>query len=370
MPPDAPGSYFEASLDGGRVAAVSSQNRPGPAEWVTYIAVDSADEAAERVRANGGTVTVEPFDIFEAGRMAACTDPEGAGFCLWEGRRTIGAEVVNVPGSWNFSALNSGDREAAQRFYGAVFGWTFTELDYGTTMVMVPGYADYLESIDPGVKKRHVEGGAPPGFSDCVAWLDDVKGDAARQLERHLHRRRCGCPRRPRHRARRNRPGRAVRRAVAADHRDPRPAGRDADAEPVQAARVGGRARRGERPRGGAAPPAGGRHGPGRCPYARCRTPPWLGPRPRATMDCMNSRSHNVRLSLLLVAGIHVDRRLQHLGEDRAHPSPTPGRRDALPGHHPLPEDRAASALGRPSGEGRPARPLLTPRRVTARPSG
>jgi predicted enzyme related to lactoylglutathione lyase len=178
MPPQAPGHFFEASLNGGgRVAAVSSKDQPGPTTWMTYIAVDDADEVAQRVRANGGTVAVEPLDINDAGRMAVCADPEGARFALWQAGRNIGAELVNVPGSWNFSALNTGDLEAAKRFYGAVFSWEFAVLDYGTTMVMVPGYADYLESIDPGVKQRHVEGGAPPGFSDCVAWFDTLKGE-------------------------------------------------------------------------------------------------------------------------------------------------------------------------------------------------
>jgi predicted enzyme related to lactoylglutathione lyase len=177
MPPDAPGHFFEASLDGGRVAAVGSQMQPGAADWLTYIAVDSADEAAERVRAAGGTVQTEPFDIFDAGRMARCADPEGAVFNLWQAGRNIGAQVVNVPGSWNFSALSTRDLEAAKRFYGAVFGWQFSVLDYGTTMVMVPGYGDYLESIDPGVRKRHAEGGAPPGFTDAVAWFDAPQDD-------------------------------------------------------------------------------------------------------------------------------------------------------------------------------------------------
>src|SRR3954453_19748441 len=77
MPPEAPGHFYEASQDGGRVAAVGSQAQPGPVTWSTYIAVEDADAAAERVRAAGGDVRLEPFDIFEAGRMAACADPEG-----------------------------------------------------------------------------------------------------------------------------------------------------------------------------------------------------------------------------------------------------------------------------------------------------
>src|SRR4051812_31715862 len=127
MPPDAPGSYYQATLGGGKVGAVGSQPEGAPptVTWTTYIAADSADEAAERVRAHGGTVLSEPFDVFTAGRMAAFADPEGAPFAVWQAGEHHGAEVVNVPGSWNFSGLNARDLDAAQRFYGAVFGWEF-----------------------------------------------------------------------------------------------------------------------------------------------------------------------------------------------------------------------------------------------------
>src|SRR4051794_27143554 len=56
MPPEAPGDYFEASVGGGTVAAIGSQTQPGEPVWTTYIAVDSADAAAKRVRDAGGTV--------------------------------------------------------------------------------------------------------------------------------------------------------------------------------------------------------------------------------------------------------------------------------------------------------------------------
>ena len=182
MPPEAPGAYFEATLDGAAVAAVGSQAQNGAAPvWTTYIAVDSADDAAERVRANGGTVVTEPFDIFDAGRMAELKDPEGAAFSVWQAGRTVGAQVVNSPGSWNFSNLNTRDQSGAQRFYGAVFGWEFDNGDFGAgpeAMVRRPGYSDYLEEIDPGVRKRHAEGGAPPGFSDAICFFQTPQTDA------------------------------------------------------------------------------------------------------------------------------------------------------------------------------------------------
>ena len=181
MPPDADGRYFQATIYGARVAAVGSAMGDGPVTWMTYIAVDSADDIVERVRANGGTVITEPFDVFDAGRMAIFADTEGAVFSVWQAGQHTGAEMVNAPGSWNFSDLYTRDLEAAKRFYGAVFGWEFDPVDFGggpMAMVRVPGYSDYLESIDPGVRKRHADGGAPPGFSDAIGWFIPAGDDA------------------------------------------------------------------------------------------------------------------------------------------------------------------------------------------------
>ena len=97
MPADAAGNYFVAQLRGLDVAAVGS--RPDEADWSpawnTYIWVESADEAAAKVKAAGGAVVMEPFDIPGAGRMAAVADPQGAAFNVWEAREHKGAQLVN-----------------------------------------------------------------------------------------------------------------------------------------------------------------------------------------------------------------------------------------------------------------------------------
>jgi hypothetical protein len=46
-----------------------------------------------------------------------------------------------------------------------------------STMVRLPGYADFLERFDPEVRHRHAEYGAPPGFSDCIAWMQPMTSD-------------------------------------------------------------------------------------------------------------------------------------------------------------------------------------------------
>ncbi len=168
IPADAPGTYLIASLDGHDVAAIG----PGRhAEWNTYVAVDDADAVARSVRERGGTITQEPVDAGPGGRLAGCADPRGARFRLWQPRRRLGAQLVNAPGSWNFSDLHTGDPAAAQGFYASLFGWQFDDVGFAT-MIRRPGYGDHLEAtVDPGIQERQDGISAPPGFADAVGWL-------------------------------------------------------------------------------------------------------------------------------------------------------------------------------------------------------
>jgi predicted enzyme related to lactoylglutathione lyase len=59
--------------------------------------------------------------------MAVFSDPTGAVCGIWQPGTFAGAEVVNEYGSWGWNELSTGDTEAAKTFYGAVFGWGFTD---------------------------------------------------------------------------------------------------------------------------------------------------------------------------------------------------------------------------------------------------
>jgi len=179
MPPDSPGRYFIARIRGGNVAAVGSipEGAPPQAMWNTYIWVDSADETASKVRDAGGQVVMEPFDIMSAGRMAVCTDPEGAPFCVWQARENKGAGIVNEAGSVVFNGLNMRDADAAKAFYGAVFGWTTLDLGPGGGMWTLPGYGDHLEESNPDLRKQMADAGGPPGFEDVVAAINPIGDD-------------------------------------------------------------------------------------------------------------------------------------------------------------------------------------------------
>lgn len=176
MPPDSGGKYFIGRLRGGDVAAVGSipDGAPALALWNTYVAVDSADDAASKVRDAGGAVMMEPFDVMDAGRMAVFADPEGAAFFVWQAKQMQGAQIVNEAGTLNFNGLATRDVAGAKSFYGSVFGWTTLDVGGGVEMWTLPGYGDYLERDNPDLRKLVAEAGGPVGFEDVVASIDPL----------------------------------------------------------------------------------------------------------------------------------------------------------------------------------------------------
>jgi predicted enzyme related to lactoylglutathione lyase len=73
-------------FDIGGVESGGLFNKPaemaGPPAWLQYVLVDSADAAAQRVTANGGTVINGPMDVPGGDRIAQCLDPQGAMFAV------------------------------------------------------------------------------------------------------------------------------------------------------------------------------------------------------------------------------------------------------------------------------------------------
>lgn len=188
LPAEVPGSYQVATIDGLTVGAIASRQPDDdtPVAWATFIAVADADESARTVASAGGAVVGEPIDVMDAGRLAVCTDPAGAVFSLWQAGTTAGAQLVNAHGSLNFNDLSTPDVAAAAAFYGAVFGWElmrFAPEAGGGAMWTLAGYGDHLERLEPGMRQRQREMGAPAGFEDVVASvspLDPTAGGAAR----------------------------------------------------------------------------------------------------------------------------------------------------------------------------------------------
>ena len=122
--------YSMAKLDGHSVAALGPLQGEGmPPHWNCYVSVESADASAARAAELGATLLAEPFDVFEAGRMAAFADPQGAVLSVWEPKGNIGAGLVNVSGALSWNDLITPDVEASAAFYRALFGWEINEVE-------------------------------------------------------------------------------------------------------------------------------------------------------------------------------------------------------------------------------------------------
>jgi predicted enzyme related to lactoylglutathione lyase len=123
-------AYSIAKLDDHSVAALGPLQGEGmPPHWNCYVSVDDADASAARAAELGATLLAEPFDVFDAGRMAAFTDPQGAVLSVWQAKDNIGAGLVNAPGALSWNDLLSPDLAASAGFYRALFGWEISEVE-------------------------------------------------------------------------------------------------------------------------------------------------------------------------------------------------------------------------------------------------
>jgi uncharacterized protein len=122
-------TYSMAKLQGHSVAGIGPLQGEGmPSHWNCYVTVADADASAGRAAELGATLLAEPFDVFDAGRMAAFQDPQGAILSVWQAKENIGAGLVNVPGALTWNDLLSSDPETSAAFYRELFGWQIQEI--------------------------------------------------------------------------------------------------------------------------------------------------------------------------------------------------------------------------------------------------
>ena len=87
------------------------------------IKVENADATAAKVRALGGAAQ-DAFDVFDAGRMAVCTDPNGAKFDVWQAKAQPGAaHDTSLHGAPSWIENLTTDTARATGFYAQLFGW-------------------------------------------------------------------------------------------------------------------------------------------------------------------------------------------------------------------------------------------------------
>lgn len=107
----------------GRDSAACYQDGRMPPNWISYVAVSEVDAAVEQAKALGGQVVAGPFDVFDSGRMALMTDPQGAHFAVWQARSHAGVGVRDEAGALCWNELQGRDVAAAKTFYTSLFDW-------------------------------------------------------------------------------------------------------------------------------------------------------------------------------------------------------------------------------------------------------
>lgn len=98
-----------------------------PPHWIGHVVVDSADGAAQRAQAAGGSLLGEPMEVPEVGRMVFIQDPQGAAFSAFG----PAGQAPASEGVFVWDELLTSDVEGAKAFYGEVVGWTTREMDMG-----------------------------------------------------------------------------------------------------------------------------------------------------------------------------------------------------------------------------------------------
>src|SRR5215831_17062672 len=174
--------YSMAKLGDKDVAAIAPQSPElkaagAPPMWNTYIAVDSADDAAAKVEAAGGQVAMPPFDIMDAGRMTFVLDPSGAAVALWQANQHIGSSLVNEPGTVTWNELITTD-PGAVKFYEQVLGVTTSTMDMGTGEYTLFNVGDNMVG---GSTPPPIEG--IPNHWHVYFAVDDADATAAKATE-------------------------------------------------------------------------------------------------------------------------------------------------------------------------------------------
>ncbi len=144
----------------GPIGGIVEEKNIPMSHWMPYAAVENVDAAATKVRELGGSVCVPPTDIPQTGRFAVVGDPQGAFFSLFKGLpESPGFDPdLPVPGRVCWNELLTNDDAAAQRFYGALFGWQGEPKDIGP---MGTYHVQKLGDRQVGGLMKNPENGAP-----------------------------------------------------------------------------------------------------------------------------------------------------------------------------------------------------------------
>lgn len=121
------GDYLVMSSKGAVVGGIGPRVVDDePPSWTVYFHVDDVDGGVRRARGPGGTLQVEPTEVFETGTVAHVTDPQGGWLGLWWPGAFPSMEVTDRPDTLcrveRCTSSVSGAKEFDQGLFGRRHG--------------------------------------------------------------------------------------------------------------------------------------------------------------------------------------------------------------------------------------------------------
>jgi predicted enzyme related to lactoylglutathione lyase len=115
----------------------TAQEGAPPPHWLAHVQVEDVDATIEKAKAAGGSVALGPVEMSEVGRFAIIEDPQGAFISAYSPAN----EWASPEGVFVWDELGTTDVDAAEKFYGEVFGWTTKDMgtDFGGYRVFSAG---------------------------------------------------------------------------------------------------------------------------------------------------------------------------------------------------------------------------------------
>ncbi|MEM1416922.1 MAG: VOC family protein [Myxococcota bacterium] len=141
-----------------------------PSVWNSYVQTADARATVAKAKELGGEVV---FDAYETpggtGTLAFLKDPTGAVFALWQPAAHTSPAKLGEPFACCWQELATRDPEAAQAFYGALFGWTFTP---GSSPEVVYFISNGDQMIGHFIRMNEQWGDLPPAWTPYFAVKD------------------------------------------------------------------------------------------------------------------------------------------------------------------------------------------------------